>query len=107
MAAWKVACLIAGSCALAAVSVPRSTTAAEMVRAYVLVEAKPGQMQSALQSLDGLGNCLALTHSFMSDEIVAHLHCDSPEYLRAAIADNVSKSAAVARVTLLTVIKEQ
>ena len=70
-------------------------------------EAKPGQMQSALQSLDGLGNCLALTHSFMSDEIVAHLHCDSPEYLRAAIADNVSKSAAVARVTLLTVIKEQ
>ena len=78
-----------------------------MVRAYVLVEAKQGQMEAALQSLNGLGNCLALTHSFMNGEIVAHLHCDGPEYLSVAIADNVAKSDAVARVTVLTVLKGQ
>jgi hypothetical protein len=79
--------------------------AAETVRAYVLVEVRPGQIQTALQSLNGLGNCLALTHTFMNDEIVAHLHCDGAEYLNRAIANNVAKSEAVARVTILTVLK--
>jgi hypothetical protein len=77
--------------------------AAESVRAYVLVEAKPGQIDAALQSLRSLGNCLALEHSFMKDEIVAHLECDAPKYLNAAITDDVSNNDAVARVTILVV----
>ena len=83
-----------------------AVSAGEMVRAYVLVDAKPGQKQAALQSLDGLGNCLSLTHSFMGDEIVAHLHCDGRQYLNKAIADNVTMSPAVERVTVLSVINE-
>ena len=105
MAPWKLACLVAGSCVLAAAALPKAATAGETVRAYLLVEAKPGQVQAATQALNGLGNCLALTHSFMNDEIVAHLHCDGAEYLNVAIADNVAKSDAVARVTVLTVLK--
>jgi hypothetical protein len=82
-----------------------SASAEEMVRAYVLLEAKPGQLQDALQSVNGLGNCLALTHSFMGDEILAHIHCDGPKYLNTAIAEDIPKNEAVARVTVLAVIK--
>jgi hypothetical protein len=105
MGVWRLVGLVAGSCAFAAVAIPKATMAAELVRAYVLVEAKPGQIEAALQSLNGLGNCLALTHSFMNDEIVAHLACDGPEYLSIAVGGNVAKSEAVARVTILSVLK--
>lgn len=107
MRSWKLTCLASACCVLTASAAVPTAALAEMVRAYVLVEAKAGQTQAALQSLDGLGNCLALTHTFMHNEIVAHLHCDSPEYLSVAIADNVAKSAAVARVTTMSVMKEQ
>jgi hypothetical protein len=83
------------------------TAMAETVRAYVLVEAKSGQREAAVRSLNGLGNCLALTHAFMSDEIVAHLECDNTEYLSVAVANNIAKSDAVARVTTLAVLKRQ
>ena len=42
----------------------------------------------------------------MGDEIVAHLHCDGRQYLNKAIADNVTMSPAVERVTVLSVINE-
>jgi hypothetical protein len=106
MRSLKVASVIAASCVLAAVAAPKVVTAGELVRAYVLIEAKPGQMEAALQSLNGLGNCLALTHSFMSNEIVAHLHCDGADYLNTAIANNIARSDAVERATVLTVLKE-
>ena len=82
-----------------------SARAEEMVRAYVLLEAKPGQVQNALQSVSSLGNCLALTHSFMGDEILAHIHCDGPKYLNTAITEDIPKNDAVARVTVLAVLK--
>jgi hypothetical protein len=96
------ACLIGA--ALTAI-IPASASAEEMVRAYVLLEAKPGQLQNALQSVNGLGNCLALTHSFMGDEILAHIHCDGPKYLNTAITEDIPKNEAVARVTVLAVLK--
>ena len=90
-----------------ALSLPGAAVAAESVRAYVLVEAKPGRIEAALQSLKSLRNCLATEHSSLTDEIVAHLECDSPKYLSTAIADDVSNNEAVARVTVLTVLKRQ
>jgi hypothetical protein len=98
---WK-ACLI-GAALIGTLA--SSASAEEMVRAYVLLEAKPGQLQNALQSVNGLGNCLALTHSFMGDEILAHIHCDAPKYLNTAITEDIPKNEAVARVTVLAVIK--
>jgi hypothetical protein len=103
----KFKSLVVTLCVLASFTALGAATAGERVRAYVLVEAKPGQVEAAIQSLNGLGNCLALTHSFMRDEIVAHLECDGPEHLSAALADNVTKSEAVARVTTLAVLKSQ
>lgn len=41
----------------------------------------------------------------MKDEIVAHLECDAPTYLSAAIADDISNNEAVARVAILAVLK--
>ena len=99
---WK-ACLLGASSLIVALTAPVS--AEEMVRAYVLLEAKPGQLQNALQSVNGLGNCLALTHSFMGDEILAHIHCDGPKYLNTAITEDIPNNEAVARVSVLAVIK--
>ena len=99
--------LVAGSGALAALCLPGAAVAADSVRAYVLVEAKPGKIDAALQSLKSLGNCLSMEHSFSTDEIIAHLECDAPKYLNAAIADDIAKNEAVARVTILTVLKRQ
>ena len=98
---WK-ACLIRAALIGTLAS---SAIAEEMVRAYVLLEAKPGQLQNALQSVNGLGNCLALTHSFMGDEILAHIHCDGPKYLNTAITEDIPKNEAVARVTVFAVLK--
>jgi hypothetical protein len=80
-------------------------SAEEMVRAYVLIEAKPGQTENALQSVNGLGNCLALTHSFMGKEFVSHLHSDGPKYLNVAITEDIPKNEAVERLTVLAVLK--
>jgi hypothetical protein len=102
----KLAGVGAALCLLASIVAPGAAMA-ETVRAYVLVEAKSGQREAAVRSLNGLGNCLALTHAFMSDEIVAHLECDNAEYLSVAVANNVAKSEAVARVTTLAVLKRQ
>ncbi len=99
---WKT-CLTVAASLIAALAAPVS--AQEMVRAYVLVEAKPGQVENALQSVNGLGNCLALTHSFMGDEFVAHIHCDGPKYLNVAITEDIPKNDAVARLTVLAVLK--
>jgi hypothetical protein len=99
--------LVAGSGALVGLSLPAAVVAAESVRAYVLVEAKPGRIEAALQSLKSLGNCLAMEHSLMNDEVVAHLDCDAPKYLSAAIANDIPNNEAVARVTILAVIKRQ
>ena len=63
--------LAAAAASVLTASASHSVSAGEMVRAYVLVDAKPSQKQAAMQSLDGLGNCPSLTHSFMGDEIVA------------------------------------
>ena len=98
--------LVAGFAPLSAASIPGAVTA-NVRAAYVPIEAKQGQMEAALQSLSSLGNCLAMTHSFRNDEIVAHLECDGPNYLSLAIADAVSKSKAVARVTVLAVLTSQ
>lgn len=100
-----MACVVTASCAWWAANPIPPAAADETVRAYLLVEAKPGQSQEAQQALTGLGNCLALPHSFMGDEIVVHLHCDGLRYLNMAVADSIARHAAVARVTVLTVLK--
>jgi hypothetical protein len=107
MFSWRSMRLVAISGAIVTLSLPGAAMAAESVRAYVLVEAKPGQIDAALQSLKSLGNCLAMEYSFTKDEIIAHLECDSLKYLSVAIADDVSKSEAVARVTILAIVKHQ
>jgi hypothetical protein len=60
--------LVVASGALMALPVPRAAMAmaAEIVRAYVLVEAKSGQFDAALQSLKSLGTCLAMVWSVRS-----------------------------------------
>ena len=63
--------LAAAAASVLTATASQAASAGEMVRASVLVEAKPGQKQAALESLNGLGNCLSLTHSFMGDEVVA------------------------------------
>ena len=97
--------LAAGLCTPASVALPPPAMAGDMVRAYVLVDAQPGQLEAAEGALNGLGNCLALNHHFMGDEIIAHLHCDDPKYLTVAVAGDIAKNPAVARVTVLAILK--
>jgi hypothetical protein len=97
--------LAAGLYAPASVALPSPAAAGDGVRAYVLVDAQPGQLEAARNALDGLGNCLALDHHFMGDEIIAHLDCDEPKYLTVAVTGKIGGNPAVAGVTILAVRK--
>ena len=50
--------LAAAAASVLTATASQTASAGELVRADVLVDAKPGQKEAALQSLNGLGDCL-------------------------------------------------
>jgi len=97
--------LAVGLCALAPLTLPSLAMADDPVRAYVLIDTQPGKLEAAQRALSSLGNCLALEHHFMSDELIAHLHCTDAKYLTVAVTKDIAANPAVARVAVLAVLK--
>ncbi len=56
--------------------------------AYLLVETSGGDAPAQL--VNGLGNCLGLTHSFL-DTTVVRLECDDLKYMSKALTDIAEK----------------
>jgi hypothetical protein len=75
------------------------------VRAYVLIETTPELTRAVHDAVGhGLANCLALGHSFLTSEVLAHLECTDLKYLYEAITQEYPGRDGVIRVTPLQII---
>jgi DNA-binding Lrp family transcriptional regulator len=78
-----------------------------MVRAYILIETTPDRDGAIRDSVGhGLGNCLALGHSFRPAEVMVHIECTDLESLQQAITQDLARKEGVRRITTLLIVKD-
>ena len=78
-----------------------------MVRAYILIETTADKAAAIRDSVGhGLGNCLAIGHSFRPAEVMVHLECTDPEFLQRAIVEDIARMDGVRRITPCLIVKD-